>query len=188
MLVVGASVVVVLSTASIAGATTTSSPKKWVSTLCTTFVGWEQAAKTNDAKLNSAIATLEKSGHANLTQLRAQLAGFLGKLAVASHKAQSQMKAVGAPSVPHGCDIHKTVVNALGKAATFLDQSKAKVLKFPTGKNDTVAFVKKTQALTTSITATFNHVASSLSALNKYNATQLEAAAGSVPACKKLAG
>jgi hypothetical protein len=188
MLLVGASIVVVLSTASIAGATTTSSPKKWVSTLCTTFVGWEQAAKTNDLKLDSAIATLEKSGHANLTKLRAQLAGFLGKLAVASHKAQSQMKVVGAPSVPHGSDIQKTVVNALGTAAAFLDHSKAKVLKFPTGKHDTAAFVNKTQALTASITTTFNKVASSLSALNKYHATQLKAAASSDPACKKLAG
>jgi hypothetical protein len=188
MLLVGASIVVVLATASIAGATTTSSPKKWVSTLCTTFVTWEQAAKTNDAKLNSTIAALEKSGHANLTQLRAQLAGFLGKIAAASHKAQSQMKAAGAPSVPNGKVIQNTVVHALGTAATFLDQSKAKVLKFPTGKNATVAFVKKTRALATSITTTFNQVGSSLSALGKYKATELEAAASSDPACRKLAG
>lgn len=185
-MVVVLSLVTVLASATVAGATTSSTPKKWVTTLCTTFLSWEQAVKTGDVKLNKALAQVEKSKHANLKQVRDQLATFLGDFAVASHHARAQMAAVGAPSVPHGAQIQSTVVNALGTAASFLDRAKASVKKFPT--NNAAAFIRKTQALSKSITTTFDRVGSSLSALTKYKATQLEAAAKADASCRKLAG
>jgi hypothetical protein len=185
-LFVVASLVVVLASASVAGAQTASTPKQWVSTMCSSFVDWEKAVQTGDQHLNKVLATLEKSGHANLTQLRTQLVKFLGDFAVATHHARARIAAVGAPKVKNGAKIHKTVVDALATAATFLDHARKSAAKFPV--HDTKAFVTKTDALSKSITTTFDRVANSLSALNKYKATELEKAANADKACKKLAG
>jgi hypothetical protein len=185
-LAVAASLVVVLGSASVAGATTASTPKKWVSTMCGTFLTWEQAAKTGDAKLQKVLNQLQKSGNTNLAPIRAQLVAFLGAFSKASQTARGRMVKVGAPSVKHGAQIHAAVVKAFATSATFLAHAKASVAKFPT--NDAKAFIAKANALTASINKTFTQVGNSLSALSKYKATQLEAAAKADPACKKLAG
>jgi hypothetical protein len=185
-MVAGAVLVVVLVAASVAGASTRSSPTRWVATFCGAFLDWEQAAKTGDAKLSKDLTTLQRSKHADLTQIRDQLAIFLGDFATASRHARAQIAAVGAPNVTSGHQIQQTILNALAAAATFLDHAKASVMKFPT--NNAQVFVNKTKALTSSIATTFNHVASSLSALKKYKATQLEAAAKANATCKKLGG
>jgi hypothetical protein len=184
--VLGLVLIAALVAASVAGASTRSSPTRWVATFCGAFAGWEQAAKAGDAKLTKDLTKLQQSQHVNLVQIRDQLASFLADFAGASRHANVQIAAVGAPSVAHGQQIQQTILSALASAATFLKHAKASVRKFPTGNAH--AFVSKTEALAKSITATFNRVAGSLSALRKYKATQLEAAAKANPTCKKLGG
>jgi hypothetical protein len=171
----------------VAGAATSgASPTKWASTFCGSFLTWEQAAKTGDAKLTKVLNALQKSGHANLTDVRSQLVGFLGDFESATGRLQTSLEAVGPPAVTNGGKIQAILTSGIVKAQAALATAKNKAKALPT--NNAAAFVRGTTAITKSFTATFNKVGNSFSALKKYSPPSLTAAAKADPACKKLAG
>jgi hypothetical protein len=165
-------------------ATVAASPTKWASTFCGSFLTWEQAAKTGDAKLVKVLNALQKSGHANLPNVRAQLISFLGGFLTATDHLQASMKAVGAPAVKNGRKIQTIITGGIAKAQIAVAAGKKQAAALPTG--NAAVFVRKTNALARSFTTTFNKLASSFSVLQKYSPPALTAAAKADPACKKL--
>jgi len=171
-----------------AGATVTqnSTPKKWVSTFCSSLVTWEQTVKSSSIKLSSTISTLKKGGKVNIPVAKGKLVSFLGGLVKSTDKLIGQVKAVGAPSVKNGSKIQKGVLDAFGQIDTAFKHAKKAAQKLST--DNAQKFSKGALAVAATITASGNQVAAAFTELSRYSTKSLDDAARKDPACARING
>ncbi len=169
-----------------AGATQNASPKKWVSTFCGSVLTWENAVKSNAAKLDKTVAALKGSGKSNLPVLKSQLTGFLSSLVKSTNTMVGTLNSVGPPDVKNGSKIQQVVIGAFQQVAKGFNAAKASAQSLPT--NSKQKFVKGASAIETTIQVTSSRGQSALSALNRYPTKALDEAAAKDPSCLKLHG
>jgi hypothetical protein len=188
-LAVLASLLAVLALSGVAAGATakqSSTPEKWVSTFCGSLVTWEQTVKTSSTKLASTIAALKKkSGKVDVPVAKAKLLAFMNVLVGSTDKLVRQIKAVGTPSVANGDKLQKGVLQAFGQIDTSFKQARTATHALP---SDPKGFSKGALAISSTITASTSRVGAAFNALQKYDSTELEAAAKKTPACLKIGG
>jgi hypothetical protein len=186
-LAVAACLLIVLALSGVAaGATQTSSPKKWVSTFCGSVFTWEQAVNADAARLTKEVNVLKQGGTVNRAAARTKLVGFMGELVTATNRMIGKVKAVGAPDVKNGSKIQKGVIDAFGQVAKAFKQGQGSARTLPISTQK--AFQKAAINLGKTIQATANRVAAAFSALQKYSSKPLDDAARHDKQCLKLGG
>jgi hypothetical protein len=182
-----ASMLLVLALSGVAaGATQSSSPKKWVSTFCGSVLTWEHTVKSNSAQLEKAVNGLKKGGTANLPAAKSKLVGFLGGLVKSTNTMIGKIRAGGAPDVKNGSKIQKGVLDAFAQVAKAFDDGKKAAQALPT--KNAKAFQKAAIALAETIQSSTNRIGAAFSALSKYSSKPLDDAAKKDTACAKLNG
>ena len=169
-----------------AGATQTSSPKKWVSVFCGSVVTWEKTVKGNTAKLDATLSSLNQGGKVDIPSVKGKLVGFLKGVVHSTDTMIKQIKAVGAPDTKNGSKIQSGVLSAFAQLRTAFDNAKKSAQKLPTG--NAKAFSDKALALAKTIQSSANRIGAAFRALDKYSTKTLNDAAKKEPACAKLGG
>jgi hypothetical protein len=169
-----------------AGASQSSSPKKWVSVFCGSVLTWEHTVKSNSASLSNAISGLSTGGKVDLHAARAKLVGFLDGLVKSTNTMIGNVKATGAPDVKNGSKIQKGVLDALGQIAKAFNDGKKSAQQLPT--SNAKSFSKAAVALGETIQSSTNRIGAAFGALSKYSSKPLDDAAKKTPACTKLGG
>ena len=184
-LAVTASMLLVLALSGVAaGATQSSSPKKWVSTFCGSVATWERTVRSDSAKLSKAVSGLKKGGKVDLPAAKSKLVGFMGGLIKTTNTMIGKVKAVGAPDVKNGSKIQKGVLDGFGQVAKVFKDGQASARTLSTTSRQ--AFSKAAQKLAQTIQASGSRVAAAFTALSKYSSKPLDDAAKKDPACAKL--
>jgi hypothetical protein len=180
-----ASMLLVLALSGIAaGATQSSSPKKWVSAFCGSVLTWEHTVKSNSARLEKAVNGLRQGGTTNLTAAKSKLVGFLGGLVRSTNTMIGKIKAVGAPDVKNGSKIQKGALDGFAQVAKAFGDGKKSAQALPT--NNAKAFSKAALVLAETIQSSTNRISAAFSALSKYSSKPLDDAARKTAACAKL--
>ncbi len=181
-----AGVLVIATGASAGAATLSTSPGKWASSFCGSIGTWEQSVKTGDARMNKVLNGLQKSGHANLTDVRTQLVEFLTGVESATGHLLRSLKTLGPPPGKNSDKIESILVGGIQRTQAGLVQATNRAKALPT--NNAAAFVHDTSAINEAVTKTFDNVTHSFRQIAKYSPPALTAAAKAAPACKKLGG
>jgi hypothetical protein len=186
-LAVTACALLVLSLSGVAaGANQSSSPKKWVGTLCGSLVTWEHTVKSEYSKLTGTIKKLKQSGNVKPAAAKAELVTFLGHIVSSTNTLVHDLKAVGAPSVKNGDKLQKALLTGLTQVQKAFVDARAAAKTLPTGSKQ--QFGKAAQKLGAQVTASAGKANGALSSLSKYDSKELEAAFKATPACSKLSG
>lgn len=169
-----------------AGATQSSTPQKWVSTLCSSLVTWEQTVKKEFTQLQKTVNKLKKSGNAQPKPAKAELVRFLGHIVSSTNTLVNRLKAVGAPDMENGDKLQSTLLSGLGQVNKAFKDAKKAAQKLPTGSRK--QFALAAERLSVTVNASVSRANGALSALAKYDTKQLDDLFKADAACKKLAG
>jgi hypothetical protein len=181
---VGVSLVVISFGGGAAAATLTASPGKWASTFCGSFLTWERAIKQGDARMAKVLNGLQKSGHASLPNVRAQLVTFLSGVESGTGRLLGSLRTLGAPPGRNGGKLESGLIGGIERTQSALAGAVKEAKALPI--NNAKAFVRDTAVINKTVAGTFNQVASSFSTLKKYSSAALTAAVEATPACRKL--
>jgi hypothetical protein len=167
-----------------AGATQSVSPEKWISNFCGSVLTWEQAVKSDSAKLQKVVAGLKKSGQVNVPQVKRKLTGFLHQIVAETNKLVGKLKAVGPPSTKDGDKLQAGVVVAFGKVGNAFRFAEKAAKKLPT--TSAKAFAKGAVALAEAVRSSVRQLDAAFSVIGKYSTQELVDAGNKDPSCKKL--
>lgn len=169
-----------------AGSTQNSTPKKWVSTLCSSLVTWEQTVKKEYAQLQTTVNKLKKGGNAKPKAAKAELVKFLGHIVSSTNTLVGNLKAVGAPDMQNGDKLQSTLIAGLGQVDKAFKDAKKSAQKLPTGSRK--QFALAAQRLSLTVNSSVGRANGALSGLAKYDTKQLDDLFKADAACRKLAG
>lgn len=167
-----------------AGGTQSATPKKWMANFCGSVLTWEQTVKSDSKKLQTTIKALKKTGHADVGVAKGKLVGYLARIVGDTNTLIRKLKTVGAPSTKDGAKLQAAVVAAFGQVGEAFAAAKTAATKLPTRSR--AAFAKGAVALGTTVQADVSRLGASFSAIGRYNTKELDAAAETIPACRKL--
>src|SRR5438105_3453752 len=153
-----------------------SSAEQYVKTVCTSIGGWVKDIQTRVGKVQKENPSSPQEGKKTITEFFDGVIGSTGKLV-------GEIKAAGTPDVDNGAQISSSVVTALQKAQSLLQQARARVQALPT--DNPHAFVTAVQQISTAVQGAFEKAGKQFSNLKS---SQLETAASKEPACKALGG
>jgi hypothetical protein len=168
-----------------AGSTQNSTPKKWVSTLCSSLVTWEQTVTKEYAQLKTTVNKLKKSGNADPKAGKAELVRFLGHIVSSTNTLVHRLKAVGAPDMQNGDKLQSSLISGLGQVKKAFSDAKKAAQKLPTSSKK--QFALAAQKLSVTVNSNVSRANGALSALAKYDTKQLDDLFKADAACMKLA-
>jgi hypothetical protein len=184
-LAVTASVLLVLALSGVAaGATQNATPKKWISVFCGSVVTWEHTVKTNTTKLNTTFKTLKSAGKADIPTVKGKLVTYLGGIVKSTNAMVADIKHVGAPNVKNGAKLQSAVLAAFALVQKAFNQTLSSAKKLPT--NDAKAFQKQAVALAKTLQGNAARIGAAFNPVQKYSTKELNDAAKSDAACRKL--
>lgn len=157
------------------GGTKKTGSEKYVSTVCSSLVTWEQGFSADSKKLTSQLSKLST----DLPKLKSTLTDYVNGLVAKTDDLQSKIKALGEPDVANGAQIEKKIDAVLAVLTTALKEMKAKVEALK--PDNPAAFLRAG----TSLYSSFSGLGSKLSGI-KLNSAELKKAASKDPACQKL--
>lgn len=168
-----------------AGSTQTSTPQKWVSTLCSSLVTWEQTVKKEYAQLKTTVNKLKKNGNADPKTGKAELVRFLGHIVSSTNVLVHRLKAVGAPDMQNGDKLQSALITGLGQVRKAFKDAKTAAQKLPTGSKK--QFAVAAQRLSVTVNSNVSRANGALSGLAKYDTKELDDLFKADAACRKLA-
>jgi hypothetical protein len=159
-------------------------PKRWTANMCTSLVEWQKTVQRNAGSLERTLGALKKSGDINMRAVRAQFVTFLDGLAASTDGVRIGLHSVGAPAIEDGAAIQRQLEGGFGKLAGLFRGIARRARSMPL--DNAAAFKRQADAIGASITKATDSLGTAMSALDRYDASAIEAAAKTVPACKAL--
>jgi hypothetical protein len=169
-----------------AGANENASPKRWVSTLCGSFLTWEQTLKQEFTSLKTTVTRLKQSGTVKPAVAKPKLVRFLSRIVGSTSTLIRNLRGVGPPAVANGTKLQTTLVAGLVQVNKAFQDAEKAAKSLPTGSRK--AFAKAAGDLASTTAASVNRAGAALSGLNKYDTKALNEAFRRDKTCAKLAG